>query len=148
MEKIPKEVLEYMAMTSVNGGMLGLKMFTRCQEIINKYPNWFQWEHKYKSIPKEVHDAYIKERNPNIDKPLVLRDGFNGILNELKDKSNAVNLGFNKEGIEGFSISKALSEIFKAQEDARIELKKEEAKSKELWDKHYKKYKLEYRPKG
>jgi len=141
-KEMPKDVQEYLAIISATGGMMGLKMYNRCQEIIDNNPKWFAWEHKYKSIPKEVHDAYMDEKYPDRNKPLVFTEGSNkGILVLINESRNA-HLNLSKET---FSIVDAMKDLFEMQEKQDKEMFAKEKQDKELWDKHYKKYKLEFR---
>jgi hypothetical protein len=151
-KEIPSDIQEYFQIMAITGGMMGLDMYRRCQEIIDNNPKWFTWEHKYKSIPNEVHEAYKDEIDPDRHLPLFERfkpngseEGFNGLLPSIMNNPNIVHLDFSKEALEKFSLVDAMKEMFEQQEDERKRRLEKEKKDKELWDKHYKKYKLEWR---
>lgn len=110
---------------------VGGDVYNECQEIIKKYPEYFKWETTYSNIPKEVHEAYLDERYPDRHKPIE-RDGKG--LQELIESSKLKNY----TSLSVDKISKILDEFIESQ------IKQEEIE-KELWDKHYKKYNLEYR---
>jgi len=148
-KEIPSDIQEYFQIMAITGGMMGLEMYRRCQEIIDNNPKWFTWEHKYKSIPNEVHEAYKDEIDPDRHLPLFERfkpngseEGFNGILHSIMNSSNIVNINLSKEK---FSLVDAMKEMFEQQENERKRILEKEKKDKALWDKHYKKYKLEWR---
>jgi len=80
-EDIPKEVMYVWVAQSHNNGMMGSEMYNECKRIIKLYPKYFQWEHKYESLPKEVHEAYLEERYPQRHEPIDWDGGGgNGIL--------------------------------------------------------------------
>jgi len=144
-KEMPKDVQEYLVIMSATGGMMGLEMYKRCQVIIDNNPKWFVWEHKYKSIPKEVHNAYMDEKYPNRNKPLVFSEGSDkGFLARINESRN-VPFNLSKEALDNFSIGDAMKDLFEMQEKQDKEMFAKEKQDKELWDKHYKKYKLEFR---
>lgn len=124
---IPQEVKEYMAIVAGTGGLMGLKLYRKCKTIEEKYPEWFPWEHKYNSIPQEVHDAYRNEQYSSTPKP-----------NEISKE--AVSFSFNDKSLLD-ALNKWQESLINEQRIKAEQLKKD----KELWDKHYKKYGLEFR---
>jgi len=122
---IPTEVKEYIVMTSSMNGMMGLEMYRKCKAIEEKYPEWFPWEHKYKSIPKQVHDAYNKEKE----------------IVSQKDKPTAapLDLTTNKD------LLNVLTKVIEWENEQKEMAAQQRKKDKVLWDKHYKKYGLEFR---
>lgn len=145
-ENIPQEVLEYHIIMTYSGGLVGKEMYDKIQAIIDKYPNHFPWEHKYKSIPKEVHIAYDKEVNGYSGEDMFMGgDGkySGGLLEEIKNQRVVVyNYGVNDDN----SCQELFNQIFEAQQSRENEIKKQQKEAKEIWDKHYKKFGLEYRP--
>lgn len=124
---------------------VGMDMYNHCQEVINKYPEHFPWEHKYKKVPQEVHDAYQKEAYPEKEELESI-----GIINCGEGLWSAI-----QKGQEQYEINKeknkdkTLEQLFQEWEDAdnkRInEERLERKRIKTIWDKHYRKYGLEYK---
>jgi hypothetical protein len=139
------EIWEYNVIMSITGGVMGSEMYNRVEEIITNNPMWFPWEHKYRSIPSHVHQAYKKESgqswhlDPNAD-PIKPSKGLIPTLMEMK--SNVIEYKIDKDK----TLQESLSEVFKSLEDQRKEQEKRTKEQKAIWDKHYKKYKLQYRP--
>ena len=144
-EYMPQEVLECHIIMTYSGGVVSKEMYDKIQATIDKYPNHFPWEHKYKSIPKEVHIAYDKEVNGcSVEDMFVGGDSsFGGGLLELINNSKFV-YEYKKQN-DG-SIVELFNKIFEAQQSEENEIKKQQKEAKLIWDKHYKKYELEYRP--
>ena len=132
--EIPEEVLYVVAMQQV--GFVGSETYSKIQEIIGKYPEYFPWEHKYSKVPTEVHEAYRKEERAIYDEvyPREKIDREGGILAQL---SKQVKYG---------DIPTMSFEDFVKNEE-RIKSKKDELETrlKRAWSNHYGKYKLEYR---
>ena len=132
LQNIPDEVLWVLTLPRY----VGSDTYKKAEEIIAKYPEYFPWETKYNSIPKEVHQAYIKEKYPDKDEPIVCTGGISQMI---KDEP-FVYKEYTPEGIgEWF---KQLEVITRDAKNAAIVQRK---KDKKLWDKHYKKYNLEFR---
>ncbi len=130
-EQIPSEVQEVWVWKTI--GMCGSETMGRINTIIDKYPEYFPWEHTYKSIPQDVHDSYYEERFGGI---VSNGKGLWERLNEKPKKSKK-----NKE----ISLTEAIAEMFKSQERQKRREKREYNKKKKLWDKYYKQFGLEYR---
>lgn len=136
LNKIPDEV---MWVLTVSGCVpVGRSTFEKCQKIIDKYPKYFPWEHAYKSIPKEVHDAYMAEVNPDWDKPIISNDnkcgaGVKSEIGKVYYKSDVV------------LTQKMFEDMIFEHEKMEQERIEERKKQKALWDKHYKIYGLEYK---
>ena len=128
---IPTEVKEYIVMTSSMNGMMGLEMYRKCKAIEEKYPEWFPWEHKYKSIPQEVHDAYNKEKE--------------GVQQKEKTISTPLTTTAKEDLPLGQMLFNALKEAIELENKQREMAAEQRKKDKVLWDKHYKKYGLEFR---
>ena len=141
--EIPAEVMEAIAIYTATGGMVGSKTFERLQEIINKYPKWFPWEHKYKKIPLEVHEAYRKEKYGfDISDPGEWRDKEpgKGLMQMIEENVRIIEVHTNDK-----SLKTLLEESWDEMERVRLKQIEDEKNDKALWDKHYKKYNLEYR---
>lgn len=132
---IPNEVLWVLTLPRC----VGSDTYRRVEEIIAKYPEYFPWETKYNSIPKEVHQAYIKEKYPDRDEPIVCTNDGEGLYSKIKSEPFIYREYTPKEIGECF---KQLDIITANARNAAIVQRK---KDKKLWDKHYKKYNLEYR---
>ncbi len=144
-EDIPQEVLECHIIMNYFDGLVGKKMYDKIQATIDKYPNYFPWEHKYKSIPKEVHIAYDKEVNGYSNGDVFVGDCSNlgGGLLELINNSKKI---YEYKKPTDSSIVELFNQICEAQQSKENEIKKQQKEAKEIWDKNYKKYGLEYRP--
>lgn len=146
-KNIPDEVSWYISVVGGSGGLLGTETYNKCKAIEEKYPDWFPWEAKYRSIPKEVHDAYFKERNPDWGKPIDFKGkegGFDGLIPQLK-KGNYQFLDLSSEELEKFSVADSIVECFEVIEKNRKAKLKRNKMDEALWDKHYKKHGLKYR---
>lgn len=134
---IPSEVM-WVATIKYSGIRVSIETYNKMNDIIDKYPQYFQWEHKYNSIPSEVHEAFDRECYPQRYEPIVFDSNSEGILAQM-NKQQPINMG------EGFN----LLELFeKYQENLNKEREAEIAKEKRvkaIWKKHYSKYKLKYR---
>lgn len=143
---MPKDIEEYQTIMMITGGVMGLKMYNRCEEIIDNNPDYFPWEHRYKSIPEGVHKAYLDEKYPERDLPLFgsienNSTKFDGIIPSIMNNGNNVN----------FTINGSIIDMFQELINENCRRRKEDMEldivDKALWDKHYSKYKLEYRKK-
>lgn len=136
LDKIPDEVMWVLRIP--NGWPVGRETFEKVQKIIDKYPKYFPWERTFKSIPKEVHDAYVEEKKMTLMNYIEVDNGIergDGIRQQV-EKNKPVDTILTKEMYEEFINS------FAKDEEERIEKRKKE---KALWDKHYKIYGLEYK---
>lgn len=110
----------------------------KLQATIRKYPEYFPWEAKYREIPQEIHEAYYKEKHGEWEIKWKA-EGGKGIMELIREAPTH----------EKEESSKTLSEMFQdivnAQEESRKKREENRLKNKVLWDKHYSKYKLEYR---
>jgi hypothetical protein len=120
---------------------MGLEMYEKCQKIINENPKYFPWEHKYNSIPKEVHEAYLDEKYPNRHEPFI---GGGSVGRGILELINEQPVSF--ADTEEKSLVEIFESVINFQETARKQREKQYQKDKALWDKHYKKYGLKYRP--
>lgn len=150
---IPKEVWEHIIMVNTSKGLMGSEWYNKCLAIEDKYPDWFPWEAKYKSIPDEVHDAYRREKNPDFFLSFVEYQKKHGSSNkgilhairESHERSVERAIQINKEPFKESSIADLFKKLIEdKKENLRLQDEKDK-KDKALWDKHYKKYGLEHR---
>jgi len=130
-DNIPKEVVEAMGIRMSR--FVGKALMDRYQDIVARYPKWFPWETKYRSVPQEVHDAYWKEKYP----PLDFSKPGKGLWEQINKKP--------KKTKKTQSLTEMLEELSKIEEKRRKKEIARKKKDKKLWDKYYKPYKLEYR---
>jgi hypothetical protein len=140
LDDIPEEVMEVWAIQSITGGMMGSEMYQKCMEAFKKYPKYFHWEHTYYHVvPKEVHEAFKDELYPDRHKPIEYKG--NGLIPDVMAMKPTV--------VECSPSTKSLNELLQEMVDIDNRAKKEERqhhkKVKAIWDKHYSKYKIEYR---
>jgi len=129
--EIPSDVAWAMAIRHI--GYCGSDTYRKIQDIIDRNPLWFPWEHRYKHVPQEVHKAYYDEKHPPSDKPI------KSLWEQMNKKPRKRKKLTEKSLIEMFD------EIFTLSEKARKKRIRERNKAKKLWDKYYKQYNLEYR---
>jgi hypothetical protein len=127
-KEIPGEVLEVWVFLSFKGGV-GSFIYNKIQDAIKKYPEYFPWEITYKSIPKEVHEAYYKD----LWGPDGEMFGNPRPVKESKPLAVAKNL------------LQAFQEVLNRQDQEKKDQAEHRKKVKSIWDKHYKKFNLEYR---
>jgi hypothetical protein len=130
-EKIPQEVLEHFSVSAVPI-RIGAKLYQRLLMIEEKYPQWFPWETKYKSIPQQVHIAYQKEAGLYRDPNQKIECKSNGLTEIVK------NITLKALTLEDLNFHKRI-------EDKRKEEDRLNKESKKIWDKHYSKFELEFR---
>lgn len=127
---IPAEVQEVMVYNHLK--YVGRETMERVRTIIDKYPEWFPWEHKYKSIPQEVHDAYYEEKYPKRDLELPSK----GIYEQMKQTPVSFTID---------SLCELFDKLYDDNDEKALLRQYKRQKDKELWDKHYSKYNLEYK---
>lgn len=135
---IPSEVSWALVIIQTNQE-IGCDTYEEIERIIAKYPEYFPWETKYNSIPKEVHEAYIKEKYPDRDKPIVCTSDGEGLYSKIKIEPFIYKEYTSDEIMEWFRQLETI--VVKERNEAALQRKKD----KKLWDKYYKKYNLEYR---
>lgn len=141
--KVPDEVIEVCLIYAASGGIVGSKTFERVQEIIDKHPKWFPWEHKYKSIPEEVHKAYRKEQLGFDISDLGAwkdKEPSRGLLQMIEESARLVEFT-----IEDKPVQTLLDETWEEVKKVSLMKIENDKKEKALWDKHYKKYNLAWR---
>jgi hypothetical protein len=118
---------------------IGSKLLEKANDIIDKYPEYFPWEHKFKSIPEEVHEAFIEECYPTRSNSIDWSK-IDSIKKETPRSEYISSKPINKIDIE-----KIFHKLKEQEERAKRERREERQRVKEIWDKHYKQYGLEYR---
>lgn len=124
---------------------IGMDQWEKVQAIIEKYPEHFPWEHRYKSIPQNVHDAFKAECYPERAKSVEslfdeLEDGI-GLIEQVKNQTCAtMSTKFTKDDFVRF-----LDIMDENEKKRKEEESVEEIRARKIWDKHYKKYGLKYR---
>lgn len=121
--------------------MVGTDQHNKIREIQKKYPEWFPWETEYDKIPQEVHEAYKREAYPYLYEAIDV-----GAFAE--DKKDTPPTEWETQTYEPFtyeSFTKFVEEMYNNMNEKEHKIKEGKAKAKKLWDKHYKKYGLEYR---
>lgn len=140
---VPEEVWGVLLLQRSNA-VVGKTVFDLANRIIEKYPEHFPWEARYRLIPKEVHEAYAKEAGwvslgaikRLFETPLFDNKG-SGLMQAIK-----------KSGSAKLDPAKSFHDFLKDFNEgaSAVEEKKRQRhiKDKMIWDKYYKKYNLDY----
>lgn len=137
----PKDVQRVWAI-QMHGQPVGTSMFTKIKKIIEDNPTYFKWEHAYSAIPKEVHDAFMKECYPerweylNNNDPIACDGGGIRSIIEPRNSDYSTSTKSLKALFEG------MIECANKMEEKRFKRKKE---VEAIWNKYYKVYGLECR---
>lgn len=118
---------------------VGMATIEKMERIINENPKYFVWEHKYKSIPKEVHEAFIEECYPN--KPVE----FNNDVKRLSIYEELSKPYEPAPPLTEKSLFMLIEEMVEKEERRKQLEKAEHERVKKIWDKHYSKYDLKFR---
>lgn len=138
---IPKEVEIAMVVNSGMGPFVGMKLYNEVVETINKYPEYFPWEHKWRTIPEEVHKAYLTEINEAAEKNAEkIRKQRNKLSKKYETKSKKFGNGFTID-----ELNTLINHILEQSALTRKQKKNWENIDKRMWKKHYKKYNLKYK---
>lgn len=136
--KIPDEVM-WVNMLQMCTKHVGVETYTKIQNIIDKYPQWFQQEHICRNIPQEVKDDFERESSvlrysfyPRTEMDIKDGEGISGWI-----KRQPVDI----TPITEKSLKAALNYIFveKPEKEKRYQKALEV-----LHNKHYKKYKYKF----
>lgn len=142
-DNMPNEVW-HVKMAQAIGEPHGRAFIDDCKRIMEKYQQYFEYEHKYDALPESVHEAYRDEMYPDRHKPLDMTEGGiecgKGIAWQIQQKSPAY------KPLQSYE---ELIEIL--EESARISARKEKEdrerreRNKRIWNKHYLKHGLPFR---
>lgn len=136
-EKIPDEVMLVYMMNSM-GAMVGTDTYNKIQDVIDRNPKYFEWEHTYKSIPKEVHEAYLMESQGDLTDLLLNSNDGIGLIEYVKHGIEC-NLDYSK------TFKESMQEFNELMDKKKRSENKIRKKRIAIWDKHYAKYGLEFR---
>lgn len=139
-KEIPSEVM-WAGMIIYCNQPVGTTVYEKIKEIVSKYPEHFPWETKYNNIPEEIHSAYRLEAHKEIIDYLKtpLFDDVS-LYEGVESQINKSGVNFYKEATKQDFID-FMDLLTKKEEDER----KEDIRIRKIWNKHYKKYNLEYR---
>ena len=133
MEDLPSEVVEGICLSMQR--YHGIESYRRFMNIVEKYPNYFPQEYAYYfKVPQEIHDSYRKEQKELFDKFYPPKKFAGGIWSQIREVQ--------PYKIEFSELIKEIAESWGKK--AKFDYEFERA-SKKVWDKHYKKYKIDYR---
>ncbi len=149
---IPQDVWKaWVLRTSPIGvGVEGIKFI---EATIKKYPEYFEWEVKFNAIPESVYEAYLDEVYPDRHKKVdwnnwdeFTKEGnqYNGIIPEIH-ASNQKTYSKNPTNQDMLECLTWFKDQLDKEHERKINERKEEARKKTIWNKHYKKYGLKYR---
>lgn len=138
-DDMPNDVFWVFAL-QISGTSVGLETYNKCVDIVKKYPNWFAWEHKYASIPQEVHDAYWEEINPKFK--LSFESNNKGIL-EATQEGTISSDEFEKNKQK--SVVQLFEELMASEYLNKENERKDRERRQAIWHKHYSKFNLEYK---
>lgn len=138
-----------------SGQPVGLQTYEEIERVIDENPEYFPWEHKFKSIPKEVYQAYRFEAFPPrelTDEEFLLCYNNENLINKEGNpsgKSIMEQIGENKPTLLKTLTGKEIADMFRKslkEDEKRLQdAKTEHNRLKAIWDKHYAIYKLEFR---
>lgn len=145
---MPEEVY-WIKCLQISTPYIGIDTYNKALEIQEKHPEYFPWETKYKSIPKEVHEAYSKEAYPETHRePRKVFEDFEkgdgikagkGLMETIREGHTTVtNLPTMEEMREAFKDMERREEAHKEKK------RKENLRLRKIWKKHYKKYNLDF----
>lgn len=122
-KEIPWEVKEAWVIQTM--GAVGSYLIDKLNAAIEKYPEYFQYEIKYRAVPQEVKNAYQEELNAFIDSIYPTNpDGPHTVYN-------------------GKLPPEEIMTVFKELHDRDEAIRKG---TEEIWNRHYLKYGLKYYP--
>lgn len=146
MKNPPADVI-WVIYIAKSGIPVGSGTIQRINEIVDKYPEWFPWEHKYKAIPQSVHDAFEAEAYPQTPISFTNDDNSKGLFAML-DEPSIPTLALDKNKQQ--TIDEYLWETFKLTAKAMEQKLKveriEKNRVRNIWKKHYDKYGLRFNP--
>lgn len=131
------------------------EMYDKCQEIIKRHPKHFPWEARYYAIHQSVHDAHDKEINKNhksigdiieiplFDESIPTGDGIINKILEQGISTEEYNIPI-KYTLE----DNPIINYYNTLREKEIREESQENEWRRVWDKHYKKHNLNYKPKN
>lgn len=115
---------------------ISVDTYDKLLKIIEDNPNHFKWEHKYWSIPDEVHEAYHKDVS-EMRKIVMPEPPFSLPITDLLSKDREHTTG----NLTVTQLEEYLKELFTHE----VQKEEYERRKHKLWKKHYGPYKLKYR---
>lgn len=142
-KEIPYDVFQVQIMEHY-GALVGEETYEWAMEVIKNNPKYFPWWAKYNSIPQEVHDAYRAEAFPPItweswSQNANKGDGIMEVIRRAEAKPEIIPEEKPK------SLTELIDFVYEMEEHQKMKEELARKEKKALWDKHYKKYGLEYR---
>lgn len=141
-KEIPADVLTVWAYQKSNIPV-GTMLHEHFRKIIKDNPEFFPWESKYDTIPKEVHDAHKTEKNAYINDKLE------------KERQEREKDGEGSNTYHTYSVlvtmpsrpdyERACKDFVKKKREVENQVIAEKRKLKQIWDKHYAPYGLQFR---
>lgn len=132
----PAEVVNVWAIKQI-GNPVGSELMKKINEVVERYPEYFPWEHKYKSIPEHVHEAFWQEK----------LDYLKSLEQQKWDREERESsYGYIKPP-EDIKLDDVFKRLFEQQEKMKKERRERYIAVKAIWDKHYKQYELEFQEK-
>jgi len=142
MNQKEQDLIEYAVICGFR--YVGKKLYDRANEIQLKYPEAFPWEAKYRSIPKEVHEAYQQELSAyHRSQPSLFEGAPMGIIaiSKWMEEQNQKERERTKDFTPKQRIDELMDSLRAKEKREALDLKSR----KRIWDNHYKPYKLAYR---
>lgn len=140
----------WVQMLQWSNAFVGIDTLKKTERIIAENPKEFPWEHKYNSIPQEVHEAYNKEQHPertkeNMEKlwntPIESKGGIMAHIKENPPKEYTTP----SEPITAKLLNQWWQEMMEADEKRRKDKQEYRKKFTSIWNKHYGPYNLKCR---
>ncbi len=135
MKKKPEDV-EWALTVQNSNTPINVDTSNKLLKIIEDNPDYFKWEHKYWSIPDEVHEAFHKDVSDMWQRVLPQQPPFSFSLSDAVSSKQDHSSTLSIEQLENFLKEVQLYELQKTEY---------ERKRYKLWKKHYGPYKLRHR---
>ena len=123
LEDIPHEVLLVWSI-KWSKQPVGMTTYNKIQEVVDKYPQHFEWEHRYKAIPQNVHDAFLKECYPERFEPIKRDESINNGEGLMAQISKQELVKFSSTQKEWVDMLKDLEKAMNESEQRRIDYEK------------------------
>lgn len=143
LDDVPDEVMKVWAIEA-SCTMVGMELHNQIERIIDKYPQYFEWEHKYKKVPESVHEAYLDELYPDRHKPIECKSdkNYDGYIPYILGEKNEYKSINHEPTVQDWY---EMFKFFDGYDDSERLEREEQDRKRGIWNKHYKKYGLEYR---